>query len=389
MLNDVVVTGVGLETPIGRSLNEVAAALFAGDRSFKKGAPAALRSAHSLPDFPVSMLDVRRSLVDQVPLSQLLLDLSVGTVRTALEMAGLFDPKTYRNGGVFLGTSHGSNVGYVDYLTHVSDNSFCLYSPSFVTKSLIGEFGLEGPSETVNTACSSTLVAANSAVECLRDGELDIAILCGVDLFSLVSYAGFSSLNAMDPEGTRPFSEQRQGLTLGDGVASFVLEKRASADARGVRPMCTIISTGMRNETYHPTRPDPQATVTSELQRSVLGDLPSHASPYFLAHGTGTSANDSTELLAIETACDDRREKIPVTAVKYHFGHTLGSAGAMQLVSALCAIMRNSLIPNGVRSETIGTEKCYFPSVPEPLDGRTIIMNSFGFGGSLASAAVR
>jgi 3-oxoacyl-[acyl-carrier-protein] synthase II len=266
---------------------------------------------------------------------------------------------------------------------------------SWTGRRIAYSIGARGPSITINTACSSGLSSIGQAARLLGDGHIDCAVAGGSDLFSLLSYAGFNSLMALDRLGCRPFDSERDGMSLGDGAAYVVLESENDARARGATVRGAITGYACASEAYHATAPDPSGSGALWVMQTALEqDGGARDLTLIAAHGTGTPANDGAELSAIAQLL--RSMEIPgpvyVSSIKGQLGHTLGAAGALQVVASLACIAQN-LIPGtaGLAAPMPHELPIVLPRKPlrseQPL--RLALCNSFGFGGSVAALCVR
>ena len=296
------------------------------------------------------------------------------------------------------GTSHGSNHGLLEYLAQVhagvdADAALLAEMPASIAFEIAAELGACGPALTFNTACSAGLNAIGQAYLLLRDGRADCAIAGGHDSFSYLSFAGFTSLRALDPAGCRPFDRDRAGLSLGDGAAYVVLEREDDARRRGAPILARIGGYGCTGDGYHATAPDPEGGgVLRAMQAALVGDPAPHQLGMVSAHGTGTPANDAAEACAIEklAALVDASDPVAVFSLKSQTGHSLGAAGAIQTVAAI-ACMRAGLVPGtiGLASALPHGPRITLPNAP--TRGRVVLAlcNALGFAGSVASLSLR
>ncbi len=260
---------------------------------------------------------------------------------------------------------------------------------------IAGRLGARGPVLTISTACSSGLNAIGQAARLLESRRVDCAVAGGVDLLSFLTWIGFNSLRALSPGGCRPLDEGRDGMSLGDGAAYVVLERLEDAERRGAPIRGVLTGYGCGADGFHATAPDPEGAGAIRVMRAALS---SDASPADLtlvsAHGTGTPANDAAEVAAIQIVADELRAPGPVhvVALKSQLGHTLGAAGALEVVAALCCLERR-LVPGtaGLSRPLAHRPPLVLPSAPAPLAAAAplALCNSFGFGGAVAALALR
>ncbi len=322
-------------------------------------------------------------------------------VETALDAVGDASRVVERHAGdriaVCSGTSHGSNHGLLEYLRQEhegldADPALLADLPSIVAARIAEAVGASGPTLTINTACSAGLNAIGQGMRMLESGRADCVIAGGHDTFSLLSFAGFTSLKALDPGGTRPFDRERAGLSLGDGAAYVVLEREDAVAARGGRARAVLGGYGYVGEAYHPTAPDPEGLGVEAAMQAALGEVARAERLAFVsAHGTGTPANDEAELRAIERVAAAVRvaEPVDVVSLKSQTGHSLGAAGAVQVVAAILAMERDLVPANATLSDSVAHgERVRLPKTPYERRIPLAVCNSLGFGGSVASLAL-
>ncbi|HVS15059.1 MAG TPA: beta-ketoacyl-[acyl-carrier-protein] synthase family protein [Thermoanaerobaculia bacterium] len=207
-------------------------------------------------------------------------------------------------------------------------------------------YGVEGPVETVSSACASGGLAVLAALDAIRRGEIDRALAGGADSLCQLTYAGFNALRAVDPAPCRPFRADRAGLSLGEGAGVLVLESAASARERGARALARIAGAGASCDAHHMTAPHPEGEGAAAAIRVALEEGGRVALVH--AHGTGTPLNDASEAQALRRALlagEGSGELPPTTSVKGAIGHLLGSAGAIEAVATVLALLDGELQP--------------------------------------------
>jgi 3-oxoacyl-[acyl-carrier-protein] synthase II len=237
---------------------------------------------------------------------------------------------------------------------------------------------------TLASACSSGANALVVAAAWLLEGDLDAVVAGGADGLCRLTFTGFNSLNALDPEPCRPFDKSRRGLTLGEGAGFVVLERAERAKARGARVIAELAGWSSGAEAHHITNPDPSGDVVTGLITNALecaGLQPSDLG-YVNAHATATPTGDPIEAAALRRALGDAVDAIPVSSSKGQIGHTLGAAGAIEAVLAAMTIERGVVLPTAGLDEPDPTFKLlHVPNVGKPARVRAALSNSFGFGG--------
>ena len=247
--------------------------------------------------------------------------------------------------------------------------------------------GLTGPRLTVTTACSSSTVAVGLAAEMVRDGEVGTALAGGTDALCRLTFAGFNSLHAVDPEPAKPFDRRRKGLTLGEGAAILVIEDAERARRRGAAAYARVLGYGVTGDAFHMTQPEPSGAAWERTVRAALADaaITPDEVDYINAHGTATEQNDPAECAAYSRAFGPRLARLPLSSVKGAIGHCLCGAGGMEAAIAALTIAREFLPPTAGFAEP--DTAC--PVDPIPGAGRAaapavVLSSSFAFGGNSA-----
>jgi 3-oxoacyl-[acyl-carrier-protein] synthase II len=265
-------------------------------------------------------------------------------------------------------------------------------SPTTVTDALGRELGATGPRSTVMTACSSSLMALGQAWERIASGELDLAVAGGAETLCMTTYAGFSSLKAMDSAPCRPFSRDRAGLNLGEGSAQFILEPLDRALARGAEIYAEIRGYGASLDAHHSTAPHPEGEGASKALRMAMDCAGFNPGDVDLvsAHGTATPANDSSETAAIKAALGEAAARVSVTSTKSQFGHTLGASGAVGTFAAVMSL-RTGMVSPTLRLEhhDPACDLDYTPLHARERSVRAALVNAFAFGGNNACVALK
>lgn len=265
-------------------------------------------------------------------------------------------------------------------------------SPTTITDGLGKELGATGPRSTVMTACSSSLMALGQAWERIALGELDLAVAGGAETLCMTTYAGFSSLKAMDASPCRPFSRDRAGLNLGEGSAQYILEPLDQALARGAEIYAEVRGYGASLDAHHSTAPHPEgegATKALRMAMDCAGFNPEDVD-LVSAHGTATPANDSSETAAIKAALGEAAARVSVTSTKSQFGHTLGASGAVGTFAAVMAL-RTGFVSPTLRLED-PDPACDLDCTPLHARERIVraaLVNAFAFGGNNACIALK
>lgn len=253
------------------------------------------------------------------------------------------------------------------------------------------ENGITGPAFAVASACSSATHAIGQAFHMVRNGTVDAAVAGGSEsCIAIGTMKGWEAIRVMARDTCRPFSKDRTGMALGEGAAIVVLEALDRARARGAQIYAEIVGFGMSSDARDITLPD--ANGAARAMRGALADagLTPGDIDYINAHGTGTAANDSTETRAIRMAFGDAADRLAVTSSKSVFGHALGAAGALELTATVLAIRDGVAPPTANYTEP--DPECdldYVPNEPREMPIRAALSNSFAFGGLNAVLAVK
>ncbi|WP_338552759.1 beta-ketoacyl-[acyl-carrier-protein] synthase family protein [Paenibacillus sp. KS-LC4] len=253
------------------------------------------------------------------------------------------------------------------------------------------QLGVQGPVATLNTACAASGNAIGYASDMIRWGYADVMLAGGSDPLSHSVYAGFNVLRALNPLPSSPFGS-RFGLNLGEGAAFVVLERLDAATARGATIYAELCAYGLSNDAHHMTAPHPEG---AGMQRAVdmalsLAQVAKQDIEYVNAHGTGTQANDRAEMSGLKRSFGERLT-IPVSSSKAYFGHSLGTAAALELVTSLYAI-KQGYVPATLHFDT-AREGCEEADIIQhsmrPMRPKYIVSNNAAFGGHNVSLVLR
>lgn len=302
--------------------------------------------------------------------------------------------------GVVLGTTTGGLARGEECYRQAKDGqgvtprvSGWLETPvSVAADALARTFACDGPRLTVSTACSSSANALGIAADWIRFGRAEAVLCGGADSLCWMTYSGFNVLQALDTVACRPFDRRRAGLTLGEGSAMFVLEDWERANGRGAVIAAELVSYGVSADAHHLTQPRPDGQGAMSAMRRALreGGVEPGEIDYINAHGTGTPLNDVAETKAIKAVFGDRAYQVPVSSTKSMVGHCLAAAGAIEALASVLAV-RGSFVPPTATLEEPDPD-CdldYVPRHSHPAELRTVLSNSYGFGGNNTSVVLR
>lgn len=274
-------------------------------------------------------------------------------------------------------------TGELDERTAASSQLHC------VADMLAETFGIRGPRVVTSNACAASAVAVSFAAEWLWHNDADYVICGGVDPLAEFSANGFTSLGALDPEPCSPMSAST-GLTIGEGAAFLVLERVQGAQQRGVSVLAEFGGYGLTCDGFHQTAPDPSGDGAAKSIREALrtAGLQAQQIDYVNLHGTGTPTNDSVEPKALRTLFGTA-ELPPTSSTKSMLGHTLGAAGAVELICAVKSIETGTLPPTiNTRGLPAAAGLDLVPDVGRPGNPAVVLSNSFAFGGNNASLII-
>ena len=332
----------------------------------------------------------------------------IGASNKALADSGL---EISKENGHRIGVAMGAGIGG---LLTIENNHHRLIgggprkiSPFFVPGSIINMIsghvsimhGITGPNLSIVSACATSTHCIGIAARTVAHGDADVMLAGGAEYATTpMAVGGFCSARAMstrndDPEGaSRPFDKDRDGFVLSDGAASVVLEEYEHAKARGAKIYAELIGFGMSADAYHITLPPADGEGARKCMVASMNDAgidPSEID-YLNAHGTSTPAGDIGETVGIKRTFGDAVKELAVSSTKSTTGHLLGAAGVAEAIFSILAI-RDQVLPPTINLETPDPE-CdldYVPNTARDAKVRTVISNSFGFGGTNGSLIFR
>lgn len=404
----VVVTGLGLVTPLGVGTEVTWSGLLAGRvatgpvRSFDAARYRVDRGAE-IADFRAG--DHLRRLESGTAGRASML--AAVAARFALADAGIEDDVPAggeglraERCGVAMGTTSGEPAeierfddDWVAGNAAGSDPEFVRRYPCHViAQNVAREVGYRGPVAMLPNACAAGNYAVACATELLRSGRADRMLAGGADIFSRITYSGFARLGAVAPDRCRPFDRDRKGMIPGEGAAVLVLEPLDLARARGATIYAEVAGYGLSCDAHHMTGAQPSgdgALRAMELALAGAGAAAGDVS-YVSAHGTGTPANDRVEAIALQRLFGERAAATPVSSIKSMIGHTMGAASAIE--AAVCALaVRHGWIPPTANFEQ-ADDDCTLDFVPNFARRHPVTLamnNAYAFGGSNASVLFR
>lgn len=405
----VVVTGLGVISPIGKTLDEFWDSLSHGKGGIDRltafdVSPFTSKIGGEVKDFDAGryMNPKKAKRMDRF------CQLGVAAAGMALEDSGLdLEKEDTDRIGVYVGSGVGGlttmEQQYKIMLERGPSRVSPLLIPMMIINLLPGQiamlFGLKGPNLSIVTACATSNHSLGEALWCIRNGRADVMVAGGAEASTTeLGLAGFCSMRALStrndhPEkACRPFDKERDGFIIAEGGAILILEELEHARKRGAKIYGEFAGYGASSDAHHLTAPAPGGEGAARCMKAALADA--GISPpdvdYINAHGTSTPLNDKFETMAIKTVFGEYASKVPVSSTKSMSGHLLGAAGALEAAACLLA-MRNQLIPPTINYEVPDPE-CdldYVPNQAREAEIKVALSNSFGFGGHNASIVLK
>ena len=392
----VVVTGRGVICALGRDLNTFSKALQAGTVGIVPILGLPIAAAAPVADFNPQAEFSRAQLATFDRSTQF----AVLAARSALAESGL--PAAAELGpraAVIVGCASGSITSIEESYNALGTAHSRRLHPQTVPRNMPNgpaahlslAFGARGPSLVVNTACASGATAVALGTYLIRAGLVDMALVGGTEAcLSEGCLRGWEALRVLAPDTCRPFSLGRQGLVLGEGSGILLIESLDHARARGAPVFGEIAGVSMNSDSYHLL--NPSATGQSATMTACLLDagLSTEEFGYINAHGTATAQNDVTETRAIRTVFSEHADRLLVSSTKSMHGHTLGAAGAIEMLATLDALNHRYAPPTMNFAEA--DPECdlnYVVNQAQEMNTDTALSNSFGFGGHNAVLALR
>ena len=405
MTRRVVVTGLGLVTPVGNSVEETWTALMSsrsGADYIKKfdAEKFPVRFACEVKDFdPLKYVEKKEARKMGA-----FIQYAVAAAQEAVTDSGL---KVTDDIAEQVGTYISSGIG--DFWAIEREHSKLLndgpgrVSPFFIPSAIVnlasGQVSIrhnaKGPNSATATACSAGAHAIGDSFKLIQRCAADVMICGGAEsAITPMSVAGFAAMRALstrndDPvRASRPFERDREGFVIGEGAGIMILEELEFARKRGAKVYAEIVGYGMTADAFHITMPDETGSGAIRVMQKTLQDagVEPQAVGYINAHGTSTPYNDKFETMAIRTTFGEHAYKLAVSSTKSMTGHLLGAAGGIEGVFSTLAIHRNTLPPtiNYVNPDP-DCDLDYVPNEPRPAEVEYVLSNSFGFGGTNAA----
>jgi 3-oxoacyl-[acyl-carrier-protein] synthase II len=407
----VVITGIGLVTPVGVGIESTWSNLLAGKSgvgpitqfdvtNFKTKFGAEVK------DFDATQFMDKR----EVKTMDRFLHFAIAAGKMAIEDAGLplkFEGEDAERTGCYVGAGLGGLQTIERTAQTLAEKGprhgiSPYFIPGIIVNLAPGHLSIrhqiKGPNMSHVSACSTGAHSIGEAARLIQWGYCDTMVAGGVEAtIAQMGVGGFNSMTALstnneDPQGaSRPFELHRDGFVIGEAAGILVLEELEKAKKRGARIYAEVKGYGATSDAHHITQPAPEGEGAQRCMKAALKDakLPADAIGYINAHGTSTKFNDLNETKAIKAVFGPAAKKIPVSSTKSMTGHTLGAAGGIEAAFSALAIARNALPPT-INYQTPDPE-CdldYVPNVAREARVDAVLSNSFGFGGTNATLIV-
>ncbi len=334
---------------------------------------------------------------DKISCTSRATQLGFAASKLALEDAGIHFEKQDRV-SVCLGTTNGStqSIELVNDLAIKQeedriDHDLMCRIPTNTTSSFISNtFGFNSQNLIFSTACAAGNYAIGYGFDLIKLNRSDIVLVGGVDPFVRFAFTGFNQFSAVASEKCQPFDKNRKGMMVAEGAGILIIESLEHAVHRGAEIYAEILGYGLSCDAYHMTTPMIDGIAKCMEKAIEDANITKDDIDYISAHGTGTQANDKTEVAAIKMFFGPRYKEIPVSSIKSMLGHTLGAASALEAITCTLAIMHD-IVPPTINYET-PDPACDIDCVPNVSRKHNIsvaLNNSYAFGGNNASVVLK
>ncbi len=405
MRRRVVITGVGIVSPLGLDAPTTWEAMLAGKSGI---GPITRFDASAYPSRIVG--EVRgfdpEKYLDRKEARKMdtFIHYAIAASKEAIDAGGfVLDGRNAENVGVFIGSGIGGlpllERTHQELLERGPRRISPFFIPGMISNLAAGQvsilFGAKGPNLAAVTACATGTHAVGESFRLIREGYADAMITGGTEaVICPLAVAGFCAMKALstrndEPEkASRPFDAERDGFVMGEGAGILILEEREGALARGARIVAEVVGYGLSGDAYHISAPseDGDGAARSMLQALRDSGLPPGEVDYINAHGTSTPAGDRVEVLAVKNVFGEHATQLAISSTKSMTGHLLGAAGGLETAVAALSV-RDQRVPPTINQTTPDPE-CdldFVPNVSRSMAVRAAMSNSFGFGGTNAT----
>ena len=411
MTRRVVVTGLGLVTPVGNSVEATWSALMMGRngvdyiRKFDIE-KFSVKFAAEVKDFDPLKFIPKKEARKMGAFIHYAIAASIEAMEDSdfnLTEEGKFPDDIAENAGTYISSGIGDFWAIEREHSKLLEGGPDRVSPFFIVSAIVNlaagqvsiRFGAKGPNSATATACSAGAHAIGDSFRIIQRGDADVMICGGAEsAITPMSVAGFASMRALstrndDPQhACRPFERDRDGFVIGEGAGILILEELELAKKRGAHIYAEIVGYGMTADAFHLTMPDETGSGAIRVMQKTIKDagIRPEEVGYINAHGTSTPYNDKFETLAIKRTFGDHAYKLAVSSTKSMTGHLLGAAGGIEGVFSVLAIHRKALPPTiNYFNPDPDCDLDYVPNEPREATVNYVLSNSFGFGGTNAA----
>ena len=405
----VMITGIGMLTPVGNTVQETWDNLLAGQSGARPithfdATPFATQFSASVQNFDVTQYMSAK----EARKMDLFIQYGMAAAMQAIDDSGL---QISEDNAAKVGCAIGSGIGGLPMIEKNVDilntSGPRRVSPFFVPGSIINmiggnlaiKYGLKGPNIAITTACTTGTHNIGQAMRMIQYGDADVMLAGGAEMATTpLGIAGFSSARALStrndaPEkASRPWDQDRDGFVLGDGAGVLVLEEYEAAKARGAKIYCELAGFGMSDDAYHMTAPPENGAGAALAMQNAIDDagITPDLINYINAHGTSTPAGDIAESNAAKSVLGDAAKQVRMSSTKSMIGHLLGAAGAVEAIFCALAI-RDHIAPPTINLEnpSEGCDLNYVANKAQACEIKAALSNSFGFGGTNGTLVFR
>ena len=403
-MNRVVVTGLGCITPIGNSVADFRTSLFNGITGIAPfppypEAPGETQGLRFTQSAAVKDFDPRQHLDSGiVTATDRTTQFAIVAARQAATESQLTSHYAPEKVAIIVGCACGGRQAEETETIKLYARDARVH-PLTVTRTMASagashisiDLGITGPVLNISTACSSGTHAIGMAFHMVRSGMVSAAITGGHEAPLTFGFLrAWDSMRVVSPTQCRPFSADRDGMTLGEGAAMLTLETLNSAQARNAKIYAEIVGFGFSADASHITQPLADGAASAMRQAIADANAITEDVGYISAHGTGTQVNDTTEASAIHQVFGSRASKIPISSTKSLHGHSIGASGALEALATVLALHENLLPANtGVTEVDPAIQLDVILGQPRKATPKLVLSNSLAFGGLNAVLALR
>ena len=411
MARRVVVTGLGLITPVGNSVETTWAALMSGRNGVGPinkfdTEKFSVKFAAEVKDFdPLKFIAKKEARKMGAFIHYAIAAATEAMADSGFDLTedGKFPDELAENAGTYISSGIGDFWAIEREHSKLLNDGPDRVSPFFIVSAIVNlaagqvsiRYGAKGPNSATATACSAGAHAIGDSFKIIQRGDADVMICGGAEsAITPMSVAGFASMRALstrndDPQhASRPFERDRDGFVIGEGAGIMILEELELAKRRGARIYAELVGYGMTADAFHLTMPDETGSGAIRVMQKTIRDagIQPEQVGYINAHGTSTPYNDKFETLAIRQTFGAHAYKLAVSSTKSMTGHLLGAAGGIEGVFSVLSLHRKVLPPtiNYVNPDP-DCDLDYVPNQPREAEVEYALSNSFGFGGTNAA----